>query len=535
MTASDRRACSLCGAPAPASELAEAGWLEPGVRARLGLARPGRQPQEGACSACVHRALLGALLERGESALAQGVQNVWPLDAESAFGALPTPMRLHADPRFSGRGVTLALVDSAFYPHPDLVGPPNRIKAWADATAAPVWSHRFGPEDEPQWPRWDARRRLEWHGLMTSAVAAGNGRLSRGLYRGIAPEAELVLVQVADREGRVRNAAIERALRWLQVHRAELGLRVVNLSLGGDPVQPLAGNPVDEAVADLVAEGVSVVVAAGNDGERRLVPPGTAPAAVTVGGLDDRNTFDAADHALWHSNYGQTHAGALKPELVAPSLWVVAPLLPGSEEAHCAEGLFGRRAQGDASVEAQIAALKLITPHYQHVEGTSVAAPLVAGVVASLLQARPDLTPGRVRELLMAAAHAVPGAPIERQGAGAVDAGRTIALALAEGDGADGGPGRGPRVEGEGVRFRVHDRQASEVRVLGSWNRWKHPGLTATVVGAGLWEAHLPRLRPGTYQYKFLLDGGRWLADPANPLRAHDGYGGFNSVLSRDA
>jgi serine protease AprX len=59
------------------------------------------------------------------------------------------------------------------------------------------------------------------------------------------------------------------------------------MSVSGDPVEPLAGNPVDEAVAALVAAGITVVVAAGNAGERRLVPPATAPAALTVGGLDE--------------------------------------------------------------------------------------------------------------------------------------------------------------------------------------------------------------------------------------------------------
>jgi serine protease AprX len=73
-----------------------------------------------------------------------------------------------------------------------------------------------------------------------------------------------------------------------------------------------------------------------------------------------------------------------------------------------------------------------VTPHYQHVEGTSFAAPIVAAVAACMLEANGALGPRRVRELLTAAAHPVPGAPPERQGAGAVDAGRAVRLALAE-------------------------------------------------------------------------------------------------------
>jgi hypothetical protein len=74
------------------------------------------------------------------------------LDAEAAFGALPTPLRLHADPRYDGRGVTLALVDSGFYPHPDLTQPRNRIRAWVDAGRSHGAALMFEPEAEPRSP-----------------------------------------------------------------------------------------------------------------------------------------------------------------------------------------------------------------------------------------------------------------------------------------------------------------------------------------------------------------------------------------------
>jgi serine protease AprX len=288
----------------------------------------------------------------------------------------------------------------------------------------------YGPSDRPAWPGWAERNPAQWHGLMTSAVAAGNGWQSRGLYRGLAPEAGLVLVQVREPGGKVgSNAAIRRALEWLLRRGPALGVRVVNLSVGGDTVPTLRGNAVDEAVEALVRAGITVVAAAGNDGRRRLVPPATAPGAITVGGIDDKNTFDPQEVELWHSNYGRAVDGASKPELVAPSLWVVAPVLPGSSVAGEAGRLFRYRAAGGAA-EARIRELKLVTPHYQHVEGTSFAAPLVASTVACMLEADPSLDPERVRAILMATASEVPGAPRSRQGAGALHAGRALALTL---------------------------------------------------------------------------------------------------------
>ncbi|HET7291752.1 MAG TPA: S8 family serine peptidase [Vicinamibacteria bacterium] len=527
----EREACALCGGEQPRGVLAEAGFVPDEVRERLRRHKAGWERKDGACPACVQEALLTTLLEKGEAALHEGVQAAWPLDAEAVFGALPTPLRLHADPRFFGKGVTIALVDAAFYPHPDLTLPRNRIRAWVDAGREPVVSRRFRADETPTWPGSDAGDPGQWHGLMTSSVAAGNGHLGRGLYRGLAPEAELVLVQVRDDAGRIGNAAIARALDWLRWEGARLGVRVVNLSLGGDAVTPLHPNPVDQAVRALVEKGMTVVVAAGNDGERRLVPPGTAPHAITVGGLDDRNTLTHEDRQLWHSNYGETATGAPKPEVVAPSLWVVAPILPASELEREAALLFARRAKDDRDAEPRLRELKMVTPRYQHVEGTSFAAPAVAGIVACMLEANAKLTPRRVRELLMASAHAVPGAPAKRQGAGAVDAGRAVLAALADRHGPRADFGASPVLEGERVRFLLHDHAAREVSVVGSWDEWARPGRPARQVEDGLWEATLPRPQ-GVHRYKFLVDGARYLADPANPVRSHDGYGAWNSVLS---
>jgi serine protease AprX len=475
--------------------------------------------------------LLEHLLSQGDAALHASVQTVWPLDPEAAFGALPTPLRLHADPRFAGRGLTLALLDSGFYPHPDLISPSNRIRAWVDAGVESLEAREFGPTETPQWPGWDAGSDWQWHGLMTSVAAAGNGYLSHGLYRGLAPEAELVLVSVREPSGRITNQSIQRGLSWILEHGSRHGVRVVSLSCSGDLVSPLAGNPVDQAVSNLTESGVTVVAAAGNDGVRRLVPPATAPFALTVGGLDDHNTFDHAEVMLWHSNFGESDGGAIKPELVAPSIWVVAPVLPMTDAARQAGELFARRMAGDGAVDPAIAERKLVTPHYQHVDGTSFAAPLVASAVCCMLEANPDLAPLFIRDILRETATPVPGAPPERQGAGALEAGLAVTRALHERHGRVGAWPFSPRRSSDGVVFAVHEHDARQVEVLGSWNGWSRPGIEASEIEAGVWESRPSRLPSGRHEYKFLFDGTRWLDDPANPSKTHDGQGHLNSVL----
>jgi len=510
------RPCPLCHTEAPETDLAAA------FDHRLW------QGPDGACPACVQEQLLRLLLAQGDAALHRAVQAAWPLDPEAAFGALPTPLRLHADPRFTGRGVTLAMIDAGFYPHPDLVQGVNRIRAWTDVGGGAGDTRRWGPAEVPRWPGWDAAVDQQWHGTMTTVVAAGNGALSRGLYRGLASEADVVLVAVREPSGRITNESIGRALDWVLRHREEFGIRVVNLSVSGEAIEPLAGNPVDESVRRLTVAGVTVVAAAGNSGLRRLVPPATAPEALTVGGIDDRSLFDHAAVALWHSNFGESSLGGWKPELVAPSIWVAAPVLPGTPVAREAAEPFARRRGGDRGVDARLAELKAITPHYQHVDGTSFAAPLAASAVACLLQANPAMTPAAVREVLLGTAQPVAGASRERQGAGVLDPGRGVARALAEQH--SGGESGGPVIDIQGVRFRLHDHTARTVEIFGSWDGWAAP-LPGRATEPGLWETDPVLLAPGAYPYKVRLDGARWIDDPATAVKLPDGVGGLNSVV----
>lgn len=521
----------MCGRILPNPVMQEVNWLSDEVLERMAVDNPNWRRSDGACPACVQKALLQILLEKGDEEAHRSIQEHWPLDAEAAFGALPTPLRMHADPRFTGKGVTIAFIDSGFYPHPDLVQPFNRIKAWVDAGSENIQFKRFAPNEIVTWRGWDDGMPSHWHGLMTTVTAAGNGWRSHGLYRGLASDAELVLIQVMDSRGWITNESIARALNWLEDHADELGVGVINLSLGGDPVEPLAGNPIDSAIQRLVDRGIAITVAAGNNGERRLNPPATAHTALTVAGMDDHNLFDRASIEIWHGNYGEGVGGVIKPELVAPSIWVVAPVLPGSQVERDAEELFSKRIYRNSPRAQRIESYKLVTPYYQHVDGTSFAAPIVASVIACMREANPALTPGLVYDILIHTAHRIPGVPVERQGYGAVEAGKAVAAALAERHQIHVGYLQSPRFELDSIHFLLHDHQIHQMQVVGSWDGWELPGALGVSVEAGVFRAQIQRLPPGEYHYKFLLDGLTALHDPANPFKVHDGVDGFNSVL----
>jgi len=343
---------------------------------------------------------------------AAGIAFPWLPQVRPARAVLDLP------PEATGRGVTIAVVDAGFYPHPDLTRPVNRIRLWADAAYDPIRWGAYGPHELPRWPGWDRLAPRQWHGLMCSALAAGNGWLSHGLFAGPACEADVVLVQVLQPDGRIGNTVLARALDWLARRAGDLALRVVSISVGGDPGRGGTVSTLHAAVRRLTDAGVTVMAAAGNDGRAGLVPPASSATALTIGGLEPREPAHGGP-TLWRSNWGRGSDRRAKPEVIAPAAWIPAPLLPATDQAARARSLW---MAGDG---AAMAAQKFLTPHEHHVDGTSVAVSLAAGVAACVLQANPGLSPDGVKRLLAATASPIPG-PGSRQGSGAIDAGEAV-------------------------------------------------------------------------------------------------------------
>jgi serine protease AprX len=334
--------------------------------------------------------------------------------------------RLDADPSLAGRGVVMAFVDSGFFPHPDLMRP-RRILVYVDAA-----------RPEPIADEFLTARPSAWHGTMTACAAAGNGYLSGGRYRGLAAEAQVVLVKCTDEAFAFRARHVAHAVRFPLRH-PELGVRILNVSVGVDPRDPDVPDLLS-AVREVTRAGVTVFAAAGNREGEPPEPPASAPEAITVGGWDDANTRDPRDDARFPSNYGGG-----KPDLLAPSIWLPAPMLPGTLVAREAAAVFqvvgvleelleraefsasgrGLSSHDRTSVEAMLTAAaqrirhqKFISPDYQHVEGTSFAAPIAASVAAQMLEVDPALDPASLREGLLSTARPIEGIPAGVQGAG---------------------------------------------------------------------------------------------------------------------
>ena len=127
----------------------------------------------------------------------------FPVKTSDDFLVIPTGLRINADPRFTGKGVTICFIDSGFCRHPDLIITKNRIKKIVDVATV---------TEEFQVSSDENISSALWHGTMTSVVCSGDGYLSAGLYKGIASDAELVLIKVMNQNGHITTENICKAL-----------------------------------------------------------------------------------------------------------------------------------------------------------------------------------------------------------------------------------------------------------------------------------------------------------------------------------
>ena len=280
----------------------------------------------------------------------------------------------------TGRGVGVAILDSGIAPHPDLAG---RIVASIDFTGPVAGGELVAPADPGG------------HGTHVAGLVAGDGTASGGAYAGVAPGANLVDVRVIAANGSTNISTLVQGMQWVLAHREDYNIRVANLSLGARATTSYRNDPLATAVEVLTFAGVAVVVSAGNEGPgaSTITTPGDDPFVITVGGIDDSGTATPTDDALasWSSRGVTQFDHLAKPDLVAPGRKVVSLRSPGST-------------LDRELTDRLVAGLDPTAPAYFRLSGTSMAAPVVTGVVALMLERDPTLTPAQVKHRLTSTA-----------------------------------------------------------------------------------------------------------------------------------
>lgn len=301
--------------------------------------------------------------------------------AESARPPMPQPGSTHplgweqvrAD-GLDGSGVTIAVIDSGLAPHPDFG---DRIKAFKNFS----WQGTSKAHDD------------YGHGTHVAGIAAGDGPE----IDGVAPAAHLVGARITNPQEAIK------AIDWVIAHKDEYNINVLNLSLGSQAILPGHSDPFAQAAQKAIDAGILTVVAAGNESKNGTVAgsistPGILADAITVGAYHNSQTEALDDDRMWgDSSIGPTHPdGLAKPDLVAPGSHVVSASASGSD-----------LSKSNPSWGA-----------YHLDSGTSMAAPMVGGALALMLQVNAHLTQKAAKEILQSTAVPFEGVSPMVQGSG---------------------------------------------------------------------------------------------------------------------
>jgi serine protease AprX len=300
----------------------------------------------------------------------------------------------------TGRGVGIAIVDSGIATHAALV---NKVVAAVS----------FVPDDPTLLDRFG-------HGTHIAGIVAGQGSAATAVtdrYQGgIAPGAHLISVKVLGRDGSGRTSDVIAGLDWVVAHKADYGIRIVNLSLGHPVTEPSLTDPLNAAVLRAVASGILVVASAGNQGKDAegrqvlgsITSPGNSPHVVTIGATNMWDTIARDDDTVTtYSSRGPTkYEFATKPDVVAPGNKIVSLEAAGS---FLAKTYPSERVAGKGSNA------------YRRMSGTSMSAAMVSGAAALILEAAPGLTPRHVKMVLQAGASPMLREGLVASGAGSVN------------------------------------------------------------------------------------------------------------------
>jgi len=276
---------------------------------------------------------------------------------------------------WNGTGIGVAVIDSGVSPVIDFG---NRI-VYATSFTAQNPIDDFG------------------HGTHVSGIVAGNGQNSSGQYKGIAPKANIINLRVLDSNGAGTDSKVIAAINQAISLKSTYNIRVINLSLGRPVQESYTLDPLCQAVEQAWRAGIVVVVAAGNNGRDNsqgtygygaINSPGNDPYVITVGAMKSEGTPSRSDDLIAsYSSKGPTLLDHIvKPDLVAPGNLVVSDgVKNGILEQQYPQNMVGSS--------------------YFKLSGTSMAAPMVSGAVALLLQQNPNLTPDQVKARLMKSAY----------------------------------------------------------------------------------------------------------------------------------
>ncbi len=286
------------------------------------------------------------------------------------------------------------------------------------------------------------------HGTHVAAVAAGRSTnyISAPESSGIAPNANIIDVKVLSDYGVGSVSDTLEGIQWTISNAKKYNIRVINMSLASRAKESWQFDPLCIAVRNAAAVGITVVASAGNYGSilgketyGTVMSPGNDPTVITVGSANHKataarsddviNSFSSRGPTRSYSNNsggGKVYDDLIKPDLVAPGNRIMSA---AATSATTAAPEWNNLAKLNAILTGGMTFTQSYRETQMYMSGTSVAAPVVAGAAAVLLQANPGLTPPLVKAILQYTAQPLTSANLLQQGAGLLNMHGAVTMA----------------------------------------------------------------------------------------------------------
>lgn len=264
---------------------------------------------------------------------------------------------LNIDKTLTGKDITICYIDTGIKPHGDFTICKNRIIKFID-----LFENKKIPYDD------------NGHGTFVAGVGSGNGCLSGGKYKGIAPESNIISIKALNSNGEANAIVILEAMQWVYDNYKKYNIKVVCMSFGSEPLG--LNDPIMKGAESLWDRGIVVVAAAGNSGPefQTIKSPGISSKIITVGGMNDnRLDNDEFNENFFEIANFSSRGPALrryKPDLIAPAVNI-----------------------NSCSVDSQ--------NRYTVLSGTSVATPMIAGMCALMFEKNSNYAPDIIKYKLL--------------------------------------------------------------------------------------------------------------------------------------
>lgn len=300
-----------------------------------------------------------------------------------------------------GQGVTIAILDTGIYPHIDFLLKRNRLVDFIDiaqlnninikskSTLATIsqynnlYAHIQSERSDKNTiinsivdvtsSDFDYETLIQLakqpydnngHGTAVAGILCGSGLVSNDKYKGVAPLSKICAIKAINDNGEGEGKNILLGMQYIFDNIASLGIKIACMSFGSNIIDP---DPFILGAEALWNSGVVVVASSGNDGpeQKTIKSPAASPKILAVGGID----YDELGKPFVTKFSSRGPFGKFtRPDIVAPAVKITTTNKVGN---------------------------------YQPMSGTSMAAPIVAGIVACILSKYPNYTPDKIKELLI--------------------------------------------------------------------------------------------------------------------------------------